>query len=46
MLFFMELIIKSELLKQEFVEPLLAEVNELVAIITSSRITLAKAKRQ
>ncbi|MCH7686708.1 MAG: four helix bundle protein [Planctomycetes bacterium] len=44
--FWMELIIESELLKKELVEPLLAEANELVAIITASRITLAKAKRQ
>ena len=37
---------ESSSLKQELVERLLAEANELVAIITASRKTLAKAKRQ
>ncbi len=35
--FWMELIIENELLKNELVEPLLKEANELVAIMVSSR---------
>ncbi len=41
--FWMELIIESELLKKELVEPLLKEANELVAIMVSSRKSARKA---
>src|SRR5438067_8973323 len=39
--FWMELIIESELMKKELVEPLLQEANELVAIMTASRKSAA-----
>ena len=40
--FWMELIIESNLMKKELVEPLLQEANELVAIMTASRKSAAK----
>ena len=40
--FWMELIIETEMLKKELVEPLLQEANELVAIMTASRKSAAK----
>ena len=42
--FRMELIVEGSLQNKELLAPLLAEANELVAIITASRKTLAKAK--
>ncbi|MGH9941625.1 MAG: four helix bundle protein [Pyrinomonadaceae bacterium] len=42
--FWMEMIIDSGLMEQKLVEPLLKEANELVAIITASRITASKNK--
>jgi four helix bundle protein len=35
--FWMELIIETDMMKKELVEPLLQEANELVAIMTASR---------
>src|SRR5437764_1463567 len=40
--FWMELIIETEMLKKELVEPLLQEANELVAIMTASRKSAAR----
>ena len=40
--YWMEMIIEAELIKSSLVKPLLAEANEIVAIITSSRISAAK----
>ena len=39
--FWMELIIESDMMKKELVEPLLQEANELVAIMTASRKSAA-----
>ncbi len=38
--YWLEMIIEGELMKAKLVEPLLTEANELVAIMTSSRITI------
>jgi len=38
--YWLEMIIEGELMEAKLVEPLLAEANELVAIMTSSRITI------
>lgn len=38
----LEMIIEGELMKARIVKPLLTEANELVAIMTSSRITIHK----
>jgi len=40
--FWMELIIETNMMKKELVEPLLQEANELVAIMTASRKSAAK----
>jgi four helix bundle protein len=40
--YWMEMIIEAELIKPSLVKPLLAEANEIVAIITSSRISAAR----
>ena len=40
--YWMEMIIEAELLKPTLVKPLLAEANEIVAIITASRISAAR----
>ncbi|PYS77815.1 MAG: four helix bundle protein [Acidobacteria bacterium] len=40
--FWMELIIESNIMKKELVEPLLQEANELVAIMTASRKSATK----
>jgi len=40
--YWMEMIVEAELLKPTLVKPLLAEANELVAIITASRISAAR----
>jgi four helix bundle protein len=40
--FWMELIIESDMMKKELVEPLLQEANELVAIMTASRKSATK----
>jgi len=40
--FWMELIIESDIMKKELVEPLLQEANELVAIMTASRKSATK----
>jgi four helix bundle protein len=40
--FWLEIIIDSKLMKKELIEPLLAETNEIVAIMSSSRITASK----
>lgn len=40
--YWMEMIIEAELIKPGLVKPLLTEANEIVAIITSSRISAAK----
>ena len=40
--YWMEMIIEADLIKPTLVKPLLAEANELVAIMTSSRISAAK----
>ncbi|MGH9927735.1 MAG: four helix bundle protein [Pyrinomonadaceae bacterium] len=40
--YWMEMIIEADLIKPALVKPLLAEANELVAIITSSRISAAR----
>src|SRR5687767_11567260 len=44
--FWMELIIESGLLRQQSVEPLLAEANELTRIMARSRISASAALRQ
>jgi four helix bundle protein len=40
--FWMELIIESDMMKRELVDPLLQEANELVAIMTASRKSAAR----
>ncbi|MBU1674130.1 four helix bundle protein [Patescibacteria group bacterium] len=40
--FWMELIVEGELMKEELVQDLLREANELVAIMASSRISASK----
>lgn len=40
--FWMELIIETDMMKKELVEPLLQEANELVAIMTASRKSAAR----
>ncbi|MCM3870686.1 MAG: four helix bundle protein [Pyrinomonadaceae bacterium] len=40
--YWLEMIIEGKLMKARLVEPLLTEANELVAIMTSSRITIHK----
>ena len=40
--YWMEMIIEADLIKPTLVKPLLGEANELVAIMTSSRISAAK----
>jgi len=40
--YWLEMIIEGELMRAGLVEPLLTEANELVAIMTSSRITIHK----
>jgi four helix bundle protein len=42
--FWLETIIESELMKPKLIEPLMKEANELVAIMTSSRISAARNK--
>ena len=44
--FWMELIIEGELLKQQAVESLLAEANELTKIMARSRISASRALKQ
>ena len=43
--FWMELIIDSQIMKQELIEPLLKEANELVKIFVTSRQTARKNKK-
>lgn len=43
--FWLEIIIESELMKKELVEPLLQETNEIVAIMTASSKTAKKKKK-
>jgi four helix bundle protein len=40
--FWLETIVDSELMKSKLIEPLLTEANELVAIMTSSRISAGR----
>jgi four helix bundle protein len=40
--YWMEMIIEAELIRPSLVKPLLTEANEIVAIITSSRISAAR----
>jgi four helix bundle protein len=42
--FWLETIIESELMKPKLIEPLMKEASELVAIMTSSRISAARNK--
>lgn len=42
--FWLELITEAELIKQELVEPLLKETNEIVAIMVASRKSAEKNK--
>jgi len=42
--FWLETIVESELMKSKLIEPLMKEANELVAIMTSSRISAARNK--
>ena len=44
--FWMEIIIAADLLKKRLVEPLLNEADELVAIMVSSRKSVAKTNRK
>src|SRR5215510_8443956 len=43
--FWLELIVDSELMKAVVVEPLITEAHQLVAIMTSSRITASRNER-
>ena len=43
--FWMELIIESELLKRNLVEPLLQEADELTAILAASRISASSRRK-
>jgi len=44
--YWMELIIEGDLLKEELVQPLLDEANEIAAIMAASRITASKGTRK
>ena len=44
--YWMELIIEGDLLKEELVQPLLDEANEIAAIMAASRITASKGTQK
>jgi four helix bundle protein len=44
--FWLEMIVESELMKAVLVEPLISEAHQLVAIMTSSRITSGRNQRE
>jgi four helix bundle protein len=44
--YWLELVVESEMLKEELVQPLLVEANEITAIMTASLVTVRKRLRK